>query len=109
MKKIFVKGVLCAALLLLASQETKANVLSEFFYGGENKISDNSAEFLFNRTGSSTTLDTGDVLISPFTMGTVEDLTGTGGTAPVWRQRFQLLERTRGDRSAIDQRGDRPG
>ncbi len=78
--------VLMATLALVgmvgASQAT--TVTSLFFNAELNLASDNSAEFLFDITqpagAPSSQVDVGDVLITVFSMATLEDLTG-GGTS----------------------------
>lgn len=82
-----IKGLIAAialAAVALPLQATASSVVGEWFLGQENKLSDNSAEYLFNRvlsdSGSATTLEAGDILITAFRVDTVEDLTGGGGT-----------------------------
>src|SRR5262245_21368325 len=52
-----------------------ASVVSQFFFGELNKISDNSGEFFYNRVGGNTTVDVGDVLLTGFQIETIENLT----------------------------------
>jgi hypothetical protein len=57
-----------------------ASVESQFFIGEVNQGSDNSAEYLINVAGGTTTVDVGDRLRGMFDVNTIEDLTGGGGT-----------------------------
>src|SRR5262245_22638745 len=59
----------------LESRQLLSTVVSQFFYGELNKISDNSGEFLYNRAGGNTTVDVGDVLVIGFQLETIENLT----------------------------------
>ncbi len=72
---------ICVSAIVGMSQTSQAGfVQSQFFPGELNQASDNSGEFLFNRAVGATTVDVGDVLITVFNIGTIEDLTGGGGT-----------------------------
>lgn len=74
--------------LLLIGMPISANALSvtsQLFMNETNLLSDNSAEYLINSDGSvdntlDTILDVGDKLRFWFNIGTVEDVTGGGGT-----------------------------
>jgi hypothetical protein len=63
------------AATLVAGHVSQASTIVGNLYGGvENGLSDNSGEFLFNRSGGTTTLDVGDVIITGFT---IDDVTNT--------------------------------
>ena len=77
--------VIGLALVGLMAGAAEASVWDHFHMGQTNFGSDNSAEFLFDRFGGTTTVDydavndVGDVLLTMFEITTLEDLTG-GGT-----------------------------
>src|SRR5262245_60490655 len=71
---------LSAALLgLFALQCANAATVTDLlFFNAQNKISDNSAEFLVNRVDGTATLEVGDVLITNFTIASNENLSASG-------------------------------
>jgi hypothetical protein len=85
---------MCVAALAVAwgvasTPAQAASVVSQFFYGDFNKISDNSGEILLNANmvnsagtpvTNNTIIQPGSVIITAFNVGTVEDLSNPQGT-----------------------------
>src|SRR2546428_97901 len=56
-----------------------SSVVGQLFIDPDNLLSDHSGEFLFNRTDGAAKIDVGDLCITSFGIGSVDDSAGGGG------------------------------